>query len=70
MSTGHLLDATGRRIFTAAIASDRCGELLECLFGGGSATVDPSGALVLASAEDLAEMCREPDLGTEEALSP
>lgn len=34
----------------------RCGELLECLFEGGSATVDPSGKLVLASADLIAQM--------------
>lgn len=52
----HPLDAMARRIFETAIATDRCGELLECLFGGGSATVDPAGQLILASAESIQQL--------------
>lgn len=34
------LDNLAVLLFTAAIKEDRCGELLECLFNGGSATID------------------------------
>jgi hypothetical protein len=46
-----------RRLFTQAIAEDRCSELLEALFNGASATIDVStGRLVIASADALAQM--------------
>jgi hypothetical protein len=34
-----------RRIFEAAIAESRCGELLLCLFDGAAASIDPAGRL-------------------------
>ena len=41
-------ESVARAIFRAAIAEARCGELLDCLFGGGSATVDAgTGKLML-----------------------
>jgi hypothetical protein len=46
MTTSNL-DAMAERMFRAALAEHRCGALLECLFAGGSATVDPNGRLVL-----------------------
>lgn len=52
----NALDVIAQRIFETAIASHRCGELLECLFDGGTATVDSSGKLVLVSADNLLQM--------------
>jgi hypothetical protein len=41
-------------ILTTAIAEGRAGELLDCLFEGGSCTVDPlTGRLILATAEQV-----------------
>lgn len=45
-----------QRILHAALLEDRAQELLSCLFDGGSATVDPSGTLALATGEMLAAM--------------
>lgn len=46
-------------ILLAAIAEGRAGELLGCLFDGGSATVDRrTGRLVLASADMLDALTR------------
>lgn len=47
-------EAFAARLFLTAISEGRAGELLECLFEGGSATLQGgSGALVLFPAEDL-----------------
>lgn len=45
-----------RAILAAAIVEGRCGELLDCLFEGGSATVDPAGKLCLLSGDALKAM--------------
>lgn len=58
MSHIHPLDSVAIVIFTQALNSGRAGELLECLFDGGSATVDTSGHLVLASADSMAQLLR------------
>lgn len=55
----HRLDSLAKRMFLVAIETDRCGELLECLFDGGSATVDPAGQLILVDAETLRQLGRE-----------
>lgn len=47
----HPLDAVATRLFTLAILDGRAGEVLECLFEGGSVTVDRDGQLVLASSD-------------------
>lgn len=49
-------EATARRIFEAAITGQRCAETLECLFDGGSVTVDPDGNLVLLRGDALADL--------------
>jgi hypothetical protein len=50
-------ESLARRIFAQAIVENRCGELLERLFNGASATVDANtGLLVIASADALAQM--------------
>jgi hypothetical protein len=47
-------EAIARRIFLAAIAEHRCGELLDALLEGGSATVDAiTGQLVIVTDEQL-----------------
>lgn len=48
------------RILVAAIGECRCAELLECLFEGGSCTVDPAGHLVLIDAAAVRAMGRGP----------
>lgn len=51
------INALARQLFATAINEDRCGELLMCLFEGGSATVDhKTGQLVLATAEQLEQL--------------
>lgn len=55
-TTIHPLDPMAERIFRIALEDRRCGELLECLFDGGSATVDTHGRLILASAAALASL--------------
>jgi hypothetical protein len=45
-----------RAILAAAIVEGRSGELLDCLFEGGSATIDRDGKLCLASAANLRGM--------------
>jgi hypothetical protein len=53
----HGMEAMARTIFIHALAEERCGELLECLFDGGSATVDAeTDKLVMITAGQLAEM--------------
>jgi hypothetical protein len=47
-------EVLARRIFDQAIIEERCAELLEALFDGGSATVDlTTGRLVIVSADLL-----------------
>ena len=50
----RLPESLARAILQAALNEDRAAELLECLFEGGSATVDRSGKLILASGSQLA----------------
>lgn len=45
-----------RLIFEQAIKENRCGELLTCLFDGGSATVKAGVGLVLLPADVLAQL--------------
>lgn len=59
------LDAMGKAICRAALAQDRCGELIECLFDGGSATVGPDGLLVLVPAEALWDLVPADERPTE-----
>lgn len=54
--TAEDLDPMARRMFQAALNEHRAGELLQCLFEGGSATVDASERLVLASGDMLNQM--------------
>jgi len=57
MAAGEISEAFARAIFLTAIREQRCSEMLECLFDGGSATVDArTGKLCLATAEQLAQM--------------
>jgi len=50
-------EALAQRIFAQAIHEDRAAELLECLFDGGSATVDAiTGKLVLISLPDVTSL--------------
>lgn len=51
------LDTMATAIFRKAIAEGRCGEAMECLFDGGSVTIDiVTGELVLASSAALGQM--------------
>jgi hypothetical protein len=43
-------------ILLAAIKKGRASELLMCLFGGGSCTLSPSGALVMVDGDTLAKL--------------
>lgn len=53
----HSLDAVARRIFTVALETDECGAVLECLFDGGSVTIDAgTGRLVYVAGMDLSGM--------------
>jgi hypothetical protein len=61
VKVSHPLDGVATAIFEQAIRAGRCGELLECLFDGGSATIDTSGELVLASADALQQFVRRDD---------
>lgn len=45
-----------KAILEAAIREHRCAEFMDCLFEGGSATVDPQGRLVLASGDVIAQL--------------
>lgn len=49
----HYLDGIARAIFTTALATDQAGELLACLFDGGSVTIDGTGALVMIDAAQV-----------------
>jgi hypothetical protein len=55
-------------IVRAAIDEGRAAELIDCLFDGGSATVDADDHLVLAPAEALAAMVGTPGLLSEDEL--
>ncbi len=48
-------------ILRAAMLEGRCAEFIECLFGGGSATVDSTdGRLVLISGDLLSDLIPDP----------
>ncbi len=50
----HIPENFARRIFEVAIDERRCSELLECLFDGGSVTIDAlTGKLVMISQVQL-----------------
>ncbi len=57
----HHLDAAASRIFVTALREGRQGELLEALFAGGSATVDPEGLLVIFPAALIEEATKDAD---------
>lgn len=42
-------------VFQTAINTNQCAALLDCLFEGGSATVDSRGNLVMIDADQLAQ---------------
>lgn len=53
----HYLDGIARAIFTRALDTDRAGELLGCLFDGGSVTIDArTDELVLLPADQLVRL--------------
>lgn len=53
----HQLDPVAKRVFIAAIAEDRCGELLEALLDGGSATVNiHTQRLTIVAGQQLADL--------------
>ena len=53
----HPLDAVARDIFRRAEQFSKWGEVLECLMGGGSVTVDRiTGELVLIDGRTIAEV--------------
>ena len=49
-----VIETIAKMILVTAIQEERCGELLDCLFEGGSATVDSKGKLVLVDGSALA----------------
>jgi hypothetical protein len=56
----HEDDAIAEAIFKAALEEKKAGELLNCLFDGGSATVDMySGKLVMISGDFLKQTAKE-----------
>lgn len=42
-----------RQIFQQAIAENRCAEVVQCMFDGGSVTIDASGQLAFISGEQV-----------------
>lgn len=62
-----ITEPTAARIMQTAINEERAAELLDALLDGGSATVDPTGHLVIISANMLADLAAQlPDLDDEE----
>jgi hypothetical protein len=56
-STNDHIDHMARAIFSTALMQNRAGEVLQCLFDGGSVTIDAkTGQLVMASAAQLKQM--------------
>jgi hypothetical protein len=49
-------DAMAQAIFRTALNTGKAGELLHCLFEGGSATVDPNGKLIMITEDQLKSM--------------
>lgn len=47
-------ETIAKMILVTAIQEERCGDFLDCLFDGGSATVDHKGHLVLIDGKTLA----------------
>lgn len=56
MTDRLLPEAFARTLLMVAVAEGRAAELLDCLHGGGSATVDQHGLLALVTGEQLADM--------------
>lgn len=55
--------AVAAGILNSALTDGRAGELLDCLFAGGSAAVDADGHLVLIDAGSLAALVADADGG-------
>lgn len=54
---GDIPEAWARTVFQRAIDEGRCAEVLECLFDGGSVTIDAeTGRIALASLAALAAL--------------
>lgn len=53
------LDPLARTAFVIALRTNRCGEVLACLFDGGGLTVDPGGNLILIPAETIEQLGAE-----------
>lgn len=47
-------ETIAKMILVTAIREERCGDLLDCLFDGGSATLDHKGHLILIDGKTLA----------------
>ena len=69
MTVAEITEAFAVRLFNQAIAERRAAELLECLFDGGSATIQPDGKIALASADQLASLVPVSDDQSDTALS-
>jgi hypothetical protein len=56
----EMLDSMATKLFTAALAENRCGELYQCLIEGGAATVDAStGKLVMITKNELQSLINQ-----------
>lgn len=60
-NTEHPLERMAVNLFQTAINKGQAGELLECLFDGGSATVDPDGKIVMVTESMLNQMMGSDD---------
>jgi hypothetical protein len=49
-------ESWAKRILLIAVKQDRAAELLECLFDGGSVTLDQAGGLILLDGKELAKL--------------
>lgn len=57
MGESQVTEPWARSIMEAAIREDRCAEVLNCLFDGGSVTIDAAtGRIALATADQLASL--------------
>lgn len=61
MMAPHPMDNMAIQLFQTAINKGQAGELLECLFDGGSATVDPQGNIVMVTEKQLSQMMGDAD---------
>jgi len=63
------MDRLARRLFMTAIRDGQEGELLQCLFDGGSATIDArTGKLVMVT-EDLLKQFHDPPTWMDEGVN-